>query len=160
MAQVSGRVAGTTPPNLFLTMGRHRRLHLGWLHFAGRMMPGGRLPRRVTELVILRVAHRRGNAYEFAHHVELGRKVGVTEADVARVTEGPGAEGWSPRERAILAAVDELLDREDLDDPTWSALREHLDDRLCIELVMLVAHYRLLDTFITTLRIQPDEARR
>lgn len=159
VARISGRVAGTEPPNLFLTMGRHRRLHLGWLHFAGRMMPGGRLPRRETELVILRVAHVRGNDYEFEHHVRLGAKVGVTNADVERVREGPEADGWTFREQAVLRVVDELLDGEDVSDATWSGLREHLDDRLSIELVMLVAHYRLLDTFITTLRIRPDRHR-
>lgn len=159
VARVSGRVASTTPPNLFLTMARHRRLHLGWLHFAGRMMPGGRLPRRETELLILRVAHVRGNAYEFEHHVHLGAKVGVTDADVERVKAGPEAAGWTFREQAMLRVADQLLEGEDVDDEAWSALREHLDDRLAIELVMLISHYRLLDTFITTLRIQPDEPR-
>lgn len=156
IARISGRVAGTGPPNLFLTMGRHRRLHLGWLHFAGRMMPGGRLPRRETELLILRVAHVRGNDYEFAHHVELGASVGVTEADVERVEAGPEAAGWTFREQAMLRTADQLLEHEDVDDETWAGLREHLDERLAIEVVMLVSHYRLLDTFITTLRIQPD----
>src|SRR5699024_3133660 len=126
VAQVSGRVAGTTPPNLFLTMGRHRRLHLGWLHFAGRMMPGGRLPRRETELLILRVAHVRGNAYEFDHHVTLGERVGVTAADVERVREGPEADGWTFREQAMLRVADQLLQREDVDDAVWDAMREHL----------------------------------
>ena len=45
-AQVSGLVTGTTPPNLFLTLGRNRKLFRGWLRFAGRLMPGGKLPRR------------------------------------------------------------------------------------------------------------------
>ena len=65
---VAGRVAGTGPPNLFLTLGRHRRLFRGWLRFAGRLMPGGTFPRRETELVILRVAHVRDCAYERTHH--------------------------------------------------------------------------------------------
>lgn len=160
IARISGRVAGTGPPNLFLTMGRHRRLHLGWLHFAGRMMPGGRLPRRETELLILRVAHVRGNRYEFDHHVTLGASVGVTASDVERVQIGPEASGWTLREQAMLRAADQLLEAEDIDDETWAGLRAHLDERLAIEVVMLVSHYRLLDTFITTLRIQPDNPRK
>ena len=69
--------AGTSPPNLFLTLGRHRKLFRGWLRFAGRLMPGGKLPRRETELVILRVAHLRSCQYEFDHHVHLGRRAGL-----------------------------------------------------------------------------------
>ncbi len=156
---VAGRVGGTRPPHLFLTLGRHRRLFRGWLRFAGRLMPGGVLPRRETELVILRVAHLRGCAYEFEHHVRLGARAGVRVADVERVVEGPSAPGWSARERVVLQAVDELHHRRDLDDDTWRSLAGHLQDREIIELVMLVGHYEMLATTILTLRIQPDPAR-
>ena len=53
IASALGRAAGTAAPNLFLTLGRHRRLFRGWLHFAGTLMPGGRLSRRESETVIL-----------------------------------------------------------------------------------------------------------
>lgn len=156
ISQVVGRAGGTGPPNLFLTMARQRALFRGWLRFAGRLMPGGKLARRETELVILRVAHLRSCRYEFDHHVRLGRRAGVTDADLDRITEGPQAEGWPARERAILTAVDELHRDQDLSDETWAALGEHLDARRIVELLMLVGHYELLATFIGTLRIQPD----
>jgi AhpD family alkylhydroperoxidase len=158
-ARIAGRVTGTTPPNLFLTLGRHRRLFWGWLRFAGRLMPGGRLPRRESELVILRVAHLRDCAYEFEHHVRLGRRAGVTEEDVRRVVAGPSAGGWSDREQAILTAVDELHHRGDVTDPTWATLRRHLDETRLIELCMLVGHYEMLATTLITLRVQPDARR-
>ena len=53
--QLGARTAN--PPNLFATLGRHRGLFRRWLLFAGALMPGGKLPRADTELVILRVAH-------------------------------------------------------------------------------------------------------
>jgi AhpD family alkylhydroperoxidase len=157
IARVGGRRAGTGPLNLFGTLGRHRRLFRGWLRFAGRLMPGGTLPRRDTELVILRVAHLRDCAYERQHHVRIGRGAGLSEADVAGVSAGPDRPGWSPRERAILAAADALHADGDLDDATWAELRRHLDERECIELCMLVGHYEMLATTIAALRIQPDE---
>jgi AhpD family alkylhydroperoxidase len=147
-ARIGGRVAGTQPLNLFLTLGRQKRLFLGWLHFSGRMMPGGTLKRRETELVILRVSKLAGCDYEHAHHVHLAAKAGVTE-DVTR----------SPREDAILAAVDQLHARRDLDDDTWATLRTHLDERECVELILLVGNYELLATAVTTLRIQNDARR-
>lgn len=160
IARISGRVTGTGPTNLFLTLGRNRKLFRGWLRFAGRLMPGGTLPRRETELVILRVAHLRGCAYEFEHHVTLGRRAGVTQADVAKVIEGPRAGGWSARERVLLTAVDQLHHHRDLDDPIWAAVRRELSEPQTIELVLLVGHYEMLATAIGTLRIQPDPPRR
>ena len=160
MAKVSGLVTGTEPPNLFLTLGRHRKLFRGWLRFAGRLMPGGTLPRRETELVILRVAHLRDCRYEFDHHVRLGRRAGVDQADVDRVVVGPDTDGWSARERTLLTAVDQLHHDQDLDDGAWRALRGELSETRAIELVLLVAHYEMLATAIATLRIQPDQPRR
>jgi AhpD family alkylhydroperoxidase len=160
VAGVSGRVTGTTPPNLFLVLGRHRKLFRGWLHFAGRLMPGGTLPRRETELAIVRVAHLRTCEYELAQHRRLAKKAGVDDADLARVIAGPDAPGWTPRERALLMAVDELHHRCDVADATWAELRTHVDERAAIELVVLVAHYEMLATTITALRVPLDEPRR
>jgi AhpD family alkylhydroperoxidase len=154
--RLAGRVTGHGPPNLFTTLGRHGPLFRGWLSFARRLMPGGKLSRRDTELVILRVAHLRDCEYERRHHDRLGRRAGLTDDDLRRVTEGPAADGWSDRERALLRAVDELHETRDVSDDTWSALSGHLDDRLLIELVLLVGHYEMLATAIGTLRIQPD----
>jgi AhpD family alkylhydroperoxidase len=154
--RIAGVAMRSNPPNLFTTLGRHRGLFRGWLMFAGRLMPGGKLPRRDTELVILRVAHLRSCAYEFEHHVRLGRRAGLTDADLRRVLEGPAAAGWTPREQAILTAADELHATQDVSDATWDALRAHLDERRAIELVFLVGHYEMLATAIGTLRIQVD----
>lgn len=159
-ARAAGRVAGTAPPNLFLVLGRHRRLFRGWLRFAGRLMPGGVLPRRETELVILRVAHLRECRYEFEHHVRIGARAGVSDVDVARVLAGPAAAGWSAQERAVLAATDLLHHEQDLDDASWSALAQHLDEREAIELCLLVGHYQMLATVIAALRIQPEPTRK
>jgi AhpD family alkylhydroperoxidase len=158
-ARLAGRVTGTTAPHVFTTLGRGRGLFWGWLHFAGRLMPGGKLPRRSTELVILRVAHLRGCAYEFDHHVRLGRRAGVTDEDVARVQAGPTADGWSTDERALLAAADELVERRDLSDEGWARLHASYDDRRALELVLLVGHYDMLATALVALRVQPDRPR-
>ncbi|MEA2477947.1 MAG: hypothetical protein QOC87_2146, partial [Actinomycetota bacterium] len=158
IARVSGRVAGTGPPNLFLTLGRHRGLFRGWLRFAGKLMPGGKLQRRESELVILRVAHLCGSEYEFAHHVRLGRRAGLRDMDIENVTRQLVDGAWIPREAAILAAVDQLHADRNLDEEAWAALEAHLDEQERIELLMLAGHYEMLATFLRTLRVAQDES--
>jgi AhpD family alkylhydroperoxidase len=160
VARVSGRVTGTTPPNVFLVLGRNRRLFRGWLRFAGKLMPGGRLPRADSELVILRVAHLSGSAYELEQHRRLGRRAGLSSADLDRVLVGAEADGWTPRQAMLLTAVDELHHQRDLSDATWALVREHLDERTTIELVLLAGHYEMLATAIQVLRVPPDRPRR
>jgi alkylhydroperoxidase family enzyme len=158
-ARLAGRATGTKPPAVFLTLGRHRRLFWGWLLFAGALMPGGRLPRRETELVILRVATRSGSAYELAQHRRLGRRAGLTAAEVDAVELGPGHPAWGPRDRLLLRVADALHADRDLSDELWTQLRAELDERETIELVMLVGHYTMLATTLTTLRVEPDRGR-
>jgi AhpD family alkylhydroperoxidase len=158
-SRLAGRATRTGPPAIFTTLGRGRGLFWGWLHFAGRLMPGGRLPRRETELVILRVATIRGCAYELEHHVRLGRRAGVTAADVERVRAGSAADGWQGHERLLMRVTEELIATRDLDDTLWSELRAAYDERTVIEILLLVGHYDMLATTLGTLRLEPDPPR-
>lgn len=154
--QILSRAAGTDDAHLFSTLGRTKGLFRGWLHFSGRLMPGGRLPRHESELVILRVAQLRDCAYEMDHHIRLGRRAGVTPEILDRVRTGPAADGWSDKHRALLTAVDKLVETRDIDDATWSALAAHYDERSLIEIVLLINQYEGLAATITALRIQRD----
>ena len=127
--------------------------------FAGRLMPRGRLPRKDGELAILRVAHLRSSAYEFEHHVRLGRRAGLRDEELEAVARPLDEGSWAPRQRTILAAVDQLVERRDLDDGTWTALRSELGECGCIELLMLVGHYEMIATFLQTLRVPHDSTR-
>ncbi|QIS07875.1 carboxymuconolactone decarboxylase family protein [Nocardia brasiliensis] len=154
--RVLSRAAGTTDAHLFSTLGRTKGLFRGWLHYSGKLMPGGRLPRHESELVIIRVAHLRGCEYEMDHHIRLGKRAGVTPEILERLRTGPDAPDWSAKHRALLAAVDQLVHTRDLDDAHWSALAEHYDERSLIEIVLLVNQYEGLAATITALRIQRD----
>ena len=159
VTRVLGVASGGRPPNVFTTLGRHRRLFRRWLRFAGTLMPGGRLPRIDSELVILRVAHNCGCDYEWEHHDRLGRVAGLSAPDVERVREGPDAEGWTPRQSLLLRAVDALHAERDIPDDLWESLSAELSDTDLIELCLLAGHYEMLATVIAALRIQPDAAR-
>jgi AhpD family alkylhydroperoxidase len=159
LARLFGRVSGTTPPHVFTTLGRHRRVFWGWLLFAGSLMPFGRLPRVDSEMVILRVATLRDSAYELTQHRRLARRAGLSADDVERVAAGPDADGWTARQALLLRATDALVRDQDLVDGLWAELRATLSERDCLELVMLVAHYGMLATVLGTLRVEPDRPR-
>lgn len=161
IARVAGVVSGTDgPPGLFTTLGRHRRLFRPWLRFAGRLMPGGKLPRADAELVILRVATLCDSPYEWSHHERIGRHAGLDADQIAGIREGGDAGGWTPRQRAILGAVDELHATRTLSDEAWAALRTAgLSEIELIELPMLTGHYEMLAMTLNALGVPPDRFR-
>jgi AhpD family alkylhydroperoxidase len=156
IAWTIGRAAGGRPPNVFTTLARHRGLFRRRLWFAGGLMPGGKLPRRDTELVILRVSHNTGCDYERSHHERLGRRAGLSAEEVERTRSGPDAPGWSPRRQLLLRAADEMHADGEIADATWTALAAELDERLLIELCLLIGHYEMPAMTLNTLRVQPD----
>lgn len=153
---LAGRVTGTGRPGVFTTLGRHRRLFWPWMRFAARLMPFGTLPRRDSELVILRVAVNCGSDYEWDQHAVIGQRAGLSVGQVRRVAEGPGADGWSDRQRALLSAVDELHRDHAVSAATWSRLATHLSERGLIELCLLAGHYSMLAGALNSLGVAPE----
>lgn len=154
VAEVAGRVTDSGPPNIFTTLGRHPRLFRAWLRYSGHLMPFGQLPRRDTELVILRVAWRCRSAYEWHQHVPIALRVGLSPDEVAGVADSRPAAGFTPRQRTLLAVSDELLAGREVTDATWSAVQTTLRDREAIELCLLIGHYQGLASAIGGLGIQ------
>ena len=148
--------AGVREAKLFPTLGRDRRVFKGWLVFSGSLMPGGKLGRMATELVILRIAAVQDSVYERQHHERLGAKAGLSSAQIEATRVGPGDGVWEPFERVLLLATDELLATDDISDATWGQLSQHFDEARRIEVCLLVGQYRGLATTIRALRIQPD----
>lgn len=158
-ARVAGRVTGTEPPAVFTTLGRTKGLFTGWLHFAGRLMPFGSLARRESELVILTVATERRCEYEREHHRLLGRRAGLTPAEIEGILADEPVASLSPREQVLRESARVLVRTRDLDDEQWAALRRMTTEREAIELLLLVGHYDMLATTLMTLRLEPDRHR-
>ena len=156
VAQVAGRVSGSGPPNIFTTLGRHPRLFRAWLRYSAHLMPFGLLPRRDTELVILRVAWQCRSAYEWQQHVPLALRVGLTPDEIAGVPGESPSGAFTERQRTLLAVCDEMLARRALSDATWNAVRASLRDREAIELCLLVGHYQGLASTLGALGIQVE----
>jgi alkylhydroperoxidase family enzyme len=151
-----GLAVGGRAPNVFTTLARHRGLFRGWIFFAGALMPGGKLARAESELVILRVAHNTGSEYEWAQHERLGEAAGLSRAEIARVRAGGGDPGWSERRSLLLAAVDELHERDRIGADLWAGLERHYDPVELIELCMLAGHYRMLAGALNSIEVATD----
>ena len=127
-------------PNVLGTLVRHPDLAGSFLAYNGVLLRRGVLDARVRELAVLRVAWRTRAAYEWAQHVRMATKAGLTASEIEAIADGAATE-WSPLEAAVLAAVDELVDRYRVTDATWTRLAEELDDRALVELVFVVGTY-------------------
>ncbi|MFD8543331.1 carboxymuconolactone decarboxylase family protein [Streptomyces sp. NPDC059649] len=131
-------------PNVFTTLVRHPDLYERFMPFGSYLLRSGRLPGRVRELLILRTACLTRASYEWGRHVPLAKAVGVTEAEIARIPQGPDADGWAEPDTHLLRAADELHREARLSDATWQALSAHYDEADLVEITMLVGQYHMV----------------
>jgi len=111
---------------------------------------------RQRELLVLRVAHVRDSAYEWAQHVYQAGVAGLTPEEIARVRVGPSAPEWSLLDRALLAAADELVDDARIGEETYEALSAELDTQQLMDVVFTVGAYEVFAMALRTFDVELD----
>jgi alkylhydroperoxidase family enzyme len=142
--------------NVLGTLAQHPALMQAYHTFNGHILYTNTLDARQRELLVLRVAARRGAEYEWRQHVYIARDLGFTDADIERVAEGPHADGWSPIDAAMLRAVDELVADAQIADDTWAVLAGELDRHQLMDLVFTVGAYDLLAMAFKSFGVEVD----
>jgi alkylhydroperoxidase family enzyme len=152
-----GRQAGD---NLLGTLARYPSLAMAFLTFNKHLLSGSSLSIRERELLVLRVAHLREADYEWAQHVILADRAGVTADEIARVATGPDAPEWIPVERALLQSVEQLLDEGIVNEQTWGVLADEFDEQKLMDVIFTVGCYSMLAMALRSFDIEPEEGLR
>jgi alkylhydroperoxidase family enzyme len=111
------------------------------------------LPRRTRELAILRVAWRHRSKYEWAQHLTIARRAGVSADEVDQVRGAAPATGLAA---LMITAVDELTGGATLSEKTYEALAGELGERQLLDLVFLVGTYALLSAAFNAFQLELD----
>ena len=135
---------GVEPLVLFRTLARNPRVFEKM--FAGGLLDKGALSLRQREVVIDRTTARLGCEYEWGVHIAFfAARVGFDAERIAATVSGPtDAACWTADEQALLAAVDDLVDRRTIDAGTWASLSAHFDEVQIIETIALVGYYHTI----------------
>ena len=100
------------------------------------------LDQRQRELAILRTARLVDSAYEWMHHIEVARMVGVTEEELNAIDVGRlELASFAEPDRLLLEAVPYILDHRRSEDHVFDALRQHFSLRELVELHLVVGLY-------------------
>jgi 4-carboxymuconolactone decarboxylase len=148
---------GDNALNVFATFAHHPKLMKRWLVFGNHVLAKSTLPARDRELLVLRTGWNCRAPYEWGQHVAIARAIGVTDAEIARVAEGPDAAGWSEDDALLLRAADELHVDQTLSDPTYETLAARYDVQQLLDLVFTVGQYHLVSMALNTFRAERDD---
>jgi len=142
--------------NMFKVIMHHPALVRRWTVFAGHVLRKQTLPVRARELLILRIGWLNQAGYEWAQHVEIAKREGISEEEIERVKQGPTGR-WEPLDAMLLQAVDDLFENSVVSDAVWAALSAKYSTQQMIDLVFTVGQYNLVSWALNSFGVPLDD---
>ena len=128
-----------------------------WLEFAN--IKERHLDKKTKQIVHVAVdIARNANPDHIRAHMVAGVKAGVSEEDILAVRDWQNADQLTGADRAILQAVDEMLDVGKISDPTWAECCKHVPtDGERVEMVVCIANWIMFSNLLRTLEIPVED---
>jgi alkylhydroperoxidase family enzyme len=143
------------PANLFRVLVHSPEAFRNFSRLGGWIRNGSTLDARLREMAILQVGYLTKNAYEYTHHIRIGRDFGVSDDDVRAIaleTAGKPS-GLGELERAALRLAREMTNDLAGSRDAFDAVSAHLSSEHLIDLLMTIAYYNLVVRMLFTLEV-------
>ena len=124
-----------------------------FMRLGNSLLSHGLLPPALRELAILRVAQMTGASYEWAHHVPIARQVGVSEEQVAGLTNWRTSPHFDERERALLHYVENVTLEVAVPNEVFREARAHLSEAELVELTLVAGYWGMVARLLVALEI-------
>ena len=141
------------PLNIFRMMAHAPGLLRPFVDLGGAFLFEGKLDPVTRECAILRVGYLSNASYETAQHEKIGHDVGMSEALIEAVKQGPGAPGLSDEQALTLAYVDDLVANVKAGDATFKPALAHFGTEQTQELTLITGYYMMVCRFLETFEV-------
>lgn len=148
---------GIQPIRIFRTLAHnHAILEKMLRSFGTYLLNYGTVDPKEREIVIARSTARCGAEYEWGVHIVFfGRRLGLTEAQVASTAHGsPSDSCWTERQSILIRLVDELHETATVSDGLWDSLEAGWTHEQIIELIAIAGQYHAVSFLVNALRIE------
>jgi 4-carboxymuconolactone decarboxylase len=140
--------------SIFRTLAHHPELLKDYLGFGSRMLIKSSLPPRQRELLILKTAYFCNCDYEWVQHVEIAKKIGLSEGEINSIKNTGNFEDQDEVLSLLLLVADELLKTDSVSRKKLEELANHFSSQQIIEILFLVGHYRMLAGFLNAVGVR------
>lgn len=131
--------------NVYRTMAHHPALLRAWAPLRQHLVKDSALGAARSEVVILRVGHRLGSAYEWAHHVSRARALGFSDDRIRAIAATPQGE-----DGLIVRAVDALFDLHHIPPALEAELAAAIGREAVFDLIATYGFYSVLGGILMT----------
>jgi len=150
--------AGARPGNGFRTLLNVPELVDRTMTFHNYVTQDSSLPPRIRELLVLRTAWLHGSDVIWRERTPFARKAGLTNDELRKIAQGPGAAGWDAFEANLLRMADQLFRNSFVNDSVYKVMAARYNTCNLMDAGVTVADVASLALLYNTLGVQPDDA--
>jgi len=140
--------------NIFKVMAHCPQVGYYFLRLGNSILLKGTVPPTLRELAILRVGHINQARYEWTHHVRIALRVGVREEQIDALPDWNNSGQFNEQERAVLQYTDEVTRNIRVEDDTFAAVRNFLNEEGMVELTTTIGYYGMVCRILETLQVE------
>jgi len=145
------------PLNIFRTLIHSPEAFRGFTAWGSYILSGNDLTPRDREILVLRTGFLCKSGYEWTQHTRIALRCGLEEAEFEAIKDGPDSDHWSPAEKALLTAADELHDFQFINNATWAELSRHFTEKQRMDVVFTCGQYTQVSMILNSFGVQLDE---
>jgi uncharacterized peroxidase-related enzyme len=150
LAAERGGVVG----NIFRALAHSPNLLRRFAQLGNELRNETKLDPKLRELALCTIGRLTGAEYEFTHHWNIARDVGVKREQLEALAEFERSPLFNEQERAVMRYAIEVTQNIKVSDATWDALTKFLDNRRLLELAHNVAFYNAVVRLLIPLGVE------
>lgn len=136
--------------NIFKMLGHSGDMLEAFRIFGNQILVHSKLDPVLREIAIVRVGVLSHANYEVYQHEEISRRLGMSEAKIRAIHEGPWASDFSEMERLVMLFTDDVVANVRASDMSFNPLAARLSHQEMQELVITIGFYMLASRFLET----------
>jgi alkylhydroperoxidase family enzyme len=151
---VAAEVEGEHALNFKLALANSPEMLRAFARFLNSTWKASKLDDATREIVILHCAYRERSEYEWQRHVDIGRKAGLTDAQILAARDGDPAV-LTPLQSAVLEYADHVLDRA-VSESACAALAAEIGYDGVVGTTLLVGFYSMTALAMGAFAVEPE----
>lgn len=138
------------PLNIFKMMAAGEGLLPAFVHLGTHLLFKSSLDPVLREIAIIRVGVLSRATYEVFQHERIGRDIGMSDALIAAIHEGPDAKAFDETQKIVMRYTDDVVKNVRAGDETFKAVSGKLPLKEVQELTICIGYYMMVSRFLET----------
>ncbi|TNE57834.1 MAG: carboxymuconolactone decarboxylase family protein [Alphaproteobacteria bacterium] len=145
------------PLNLFRMMAHSGGMLEKYIRLGNYFLRQGKLDPVIREIAILRVGYLSNASYETYQHERISRDIGMSDALIDAIKEGPEAAIFDDTQRMVMTYVDDVVANVRAGDATFDPIKANFSVAELQELTMVIGFYMMTCRFLETFDIDIED---